>query len=434
MKNYKKIVPLALVVLMILSCYKLIADAKVLETEYMEYIEVARGKKAEGIYVESFKLYKKAFDMKNSLGLADEISEVISLQDNDRDKVAWGKYMMEKYPTDSNGYEYLMENYALEKNYANCFEIYEEAKKRMALSDRMNVLRKGMEYEYTCCFEAYGNVGTYGNDYCAVEKDGLWGYVNETGKLAIPLKFQEAGVFGTELAPVKGTGGDIYFIDKGGNKTMVVPKQTQEGKAGFFDNNIYALSDGTKYRYYDRNGKMLLESFDLATTFNYNVAAVKQAEDWYFISNTGAKINEEKYREVALDEKQIAFRNERAFAQKDEGYIMIDLNGKQVSKQLYDDARPFLDNTYAAVKIGEKWGFVDKTGKILIEPKFEEAESFSNGFAAAKENNFWGYIDTKGNFVIKPSFEEAKAFTKNECSFIKTNEKWVLLKLLRSNY
>ena len=30
----------------------------------------------------------------------------------------------------------------------------------------------------------------------------------------------------------------------------------------------------------------------------------------------------------------------------------------------------------AAVQIGEKWGYIDTTGKIVVEPQFEEADYF----------------------------------------------------------
>ncbi|MBO7125102.1 MAG: WG repeat-containing protein [Bacteroidales bacterium] len=30
----------------------------------------------------------------------------------------------------------------------------------------------------------------------------------------------------------------------------------------------------------------------------------------------------------------------------------------------------------AAVQIGEKWGYIDTTGKIVVQPQFEEADYF----------------------------------------------------------
>ena len=41
---------------------------------------------------------------------------------------------------------------------------------------------------------------------------------------------------------------------------------------------------------------------------------------------------------------------------------------------------------YAAVKVGDKWGYIDQTGKMVIEPKYDIAGAFRRGIAiAAKE-------------------------------------------------
>ncbi len=39
----------------------------------------------------------------------------------------------------------------------------------------------------------------------------------------------------------------------------------------------------------------------------------------------------------------------------------------------------------ARVKIGEKWGYIDKTGKLVIAPQFDEADAFSDGVALVRQ-------------------------------------------------
>ena len=52
----------------------------------------------------------------------------------------------------------------------------------------------------------------------------------------------------------------------------------------------------------------------------------------------------------------------------------------------------------AGVKTGNsmKVGFIDPQGQWVIEPKYEQAEPFSQGMAAVKENGKWGYIFRQG--------------------------------------
>ncbi len=55
----------------------------------------------------------------------------------------------------------------------------------------------------------------------------------------------------------------------------------------------------------------------------------------------------------------------------------------------------------AAVWIGPQWGYIDKTGKIAIQPVFNDAYEFSDGLAVVQMGFQWGYIDKTGNMVIK---------------------------------
>jgi len=65
--------------------------------------------------------------------------------------------------------------------------------------------------------------------------------------------------------------------------------------------------------------------------------------------------------------------------------------GKLVISPQFNQAYPFSQGL-AAVKIGDKWGYIDKTGKFVIQPQFNYAQSFSEGLAAVKIGGKWGYI------------------------------------------
>ncbi len=60
---------------------------------------------------------------------------------------------------------------------------------------------------------------------------------------------------------------------------------------------------------------------------------------------------------------------------------------------------------------GPKWGFINHSGKFVIEPKFKRISKFSEGLAAADQNNRFGYIDRKGEYVIQRQYSFAKAFS-----------------------
>jgi len=69
--------------------------------------------------------------------------------------------------------------------------------------------------------------------------------------------------------------------------------------------------------------------------------------------------------------------------------------------------RPLFGQDLLPVREGALWGYVDKSGTFIIEPKYYIAHTFrSNGLAivaASSGPSNYGVIDLEGNWVIKPS-------------------------------
>ncbi len=88
---------------------------------------------------------------------------------------------------------------------------------------------------------------------------------------------------------------------------------------------------------------------------------------------------------------------------------------------IYENAR-FSEGLIAAYDPAKsKDGFIDKTGKFVIEPKFDKAGTFSEGLArvAIVEDGEekLGFIDHSGQFVISPIFNTDIDFRRNSTDF-----------------
>lgn len=59
----------------------------------------------------------------------------------------------------------------------------------------------------------------------------------------------------------------------------------------------------------------------------------------------------------------------------------------------------------------DKWGYIDTNGILVVEPKFDEANAFSEGFACVRFDDKYGYINRAGIFVIEPQFDKAFDFS-----------------------
>ena len=77
----------------------------------------------------------------------------------------------------------------------------------------------------------------------------------------------------------------------------------------------------------------------------------------------------------------------------------------------------------------DKFGYMTKTAKLHIEPRFDEAQRFSEGFAAVRVKNQWLYVDTEGHIAIPPRFLDSVEPFRNGLSWIEKNNMWAYINL-----
>lgn len=106
-------------------------------------------------------------------------------------------------------------------------------------------------------------------------------------------------------------------------------------------------------------------------------------------------------------------------------YGFIDGTGAVKIEPQFDDAWEFSDGL-AGVQVGGRWGFIDAEGEMVIRPKFDDgslAYTFSEGLAPVLVNSRWGFVDTSGELVIPPQsveafwFQEGLALVRQEGEF-----------------
>jgi hypothetical protein len=57
------------------------------------------------------------------------------------------------------------------------------------------------------------------------------------------------------------------------------------------------------------------------------------------------------------------------------------------------------------VKVGEKWGFINKRGEFKVSAKFDKAYAYAEGFAGVELDGKVGFVDKQGLYLVTPQFE-----------------------------
>ena len=129
-----------------------------------------------------------------------------------------------------------------------------------------------------------------------VEKDSQWGFIDRTGKIAIPLQFDSANDFHEGLALVAANGKKL-FIDASG-RIVITPQfdivdDFSEGLAAVNIGqtripNIGVISNPGKWGYIDKTGKLVIPlKFTHAEDFSEGLAGVRDGDRGGFIDHAG---------------------------------------------------------------------------------------------------------------------------------------------------
>ena len=73
-------------------------------------------------------------------------------------------------------------------------------------------------------------------------------------------------------------------------------------------------------------------------------------------------------------------------------------NGNTIIPLIYDNAGDFSENL-ACVKVGEKWGYIDKSNQTLIPLIYGYAGSFNKGLARVQKDGKYFVINNIGKCV-----------------------------------
>jgi hypothetical protein len=89
-------------------------------------------------------------------------------------------------------------------------------------------------------------------------------------------------------------------------------------------------------------------------------------------------------------------------------YGFINQKGDIVITPQFESVYGFGDYSIAPFKMDGKWGYLNKKGEIVVAAQFDEAKTFSDdSLARFKMDDNWGYINTRGNIMIPAQFEYA---------------------------
>lgn len=228
-------------------------------------------------------------------------------------------------------------------------------------------------------------------------QDGMYGYMDATGKRIIPPTFDAADDFSDGVAIVSKNG---YYglIDTLGNFLI-------ESEYRF----LFDLGDGF-FKVTDTigNSGVVNAKGDIIIPLQYGDVFHLQ-KNYFMVENefmSGCFDITGKQIFPTESEVQIFFVSGQSLVASKGYYGLIDTTGKYLVEPVYDSIGYFFYG-YTTMMKDMLYGAIDSTGKVVVEAKYRILRPFVNGFAVFQEDETFGYLNTQGEVAIEARFEDA---------------------------
>ena len=266
----------------------------------------------------------------------------------------------------------------------------------------------------------------YKNEYIIINENNQYGLINTSGQVLIEPKYENIKYLNSSsMFAVREEG--IWKLINTEDGNIIIDGGYQDIKEAKND-NIVVMKDG-KYGIINTNKeeKIAPQYEDLKYAFSIYYIAKKDGK--YGI------INLENQEIIPFEYISMVYVEEASFIQADKtdtetvifdsnlgqkisgiiseiniekGYIKVYENNDYKYYNFKFEEKKSMDllteNTLFLSKKDGKYGYINKSGEVIIEHKYEDATEQNNcGFAAVKQNGVWGSIDKGGAISKEPT-------------------------------
>jgi hypothetical protein len=235
---------------------------------------------------------------------------------------------------------------------------------------------------------AFDNVGELNNGLRKVSQNDKWGFVNSSGEIIVPLKYDGIEDFDADGLAEACIDCD-YFI--------------ASDEYGFMKESWF----GGKWGLVNRQGVEILplEYGKIEKSKNGDTPIFKNKYWGIFNSSEKKLILPVEYSWIDEVVEGIGALG----VQKDSLWAIYTNDYKPISSFEYQHL-DFVDGKYIRAKKNDKWGFITDSNQIIIPFEYESALFSSQGLFPLKLNGKWGFLNDLREIVIPFVYDEVESF------------------------
>ncbi len=232
-----------------------------------------------------------------------------------------------------------------------------------------------------------------------------WGFIDLSGKVVIPFDFDFVDPEGFKNGKIKvRSNGEFFMIDKTGKRTNDFVSTPE-----FYSSNENLVVYKNMKGYFgikNEYGKVFVNATftSIKKDIVSGVYIAKKESKWQLMSSKGIEITPLKYTNIQSlnygtfnGQGYFSFQTEESI-ESPAKWGLMNHEGKEITVPQFES---ILDKgeDFFAVKINEKWGYININGQKIIDCKYDLANKFSGGEAFVRIGKEHYYIDKTGKRI-----------------------------------
>lgn len=298
--------------------------------------------------------------------------------------------------------------------------------------------------------------------FCSVKRNGQKGLVSRTGEELVPCAFDDCGVIdeyflwtrkdntygiysseGEKVQPCKFSS---FFVYEGKKKKEVSLSDFAQldqrqhpdlyavvsGKVGTLDSKKFTTKLPCAYDYLSDFATRMKLTNGVLTEQRLAVCCLNGK--YGIVNSEGKQIQPMGFDELRKDVSDPSSKEWPDMGAARDLHVRIGdkwgiltANGEQLAEVKFDSVGVFHDGL-AVVKAAERYGYIDRSGAIVIPIQWMTAYDFSEGLAALRvDKKHFQFINTAGTVVIKSKkYDSVGRFRNGVCRVVKGGKvKWI---------
>ncbi|QHT68193.1 WG repeat-containing protein [Rhodocytophaga rosea] len=247
---------------------------------------------------------------------------------------------------------------------------------------------------------SYDDMADFKGLYTVVKKHGRSGMINARGSWAIDPHYDSLHILNTQTA--------VYASHRETGFINLFTKQVlfSADKIEPVSKTLFKVTSDWKTGVYDCKGNVIIpQEYDhISALAKDSIFSVEKNGKKGLMSLQGKVV----LRPSSLYQELHVMKEERVGVKINNKYGFIDRNGKLRIANRYEGIGSFSEDM-VAVKIRGNWGFVDKAEELRVQPHYEQVLDFRNGVAAISKEGKWGFVNKKGKETVKPQYESIQS-------------------------